>query len=83
MHASTFILLLTEILSKIVSDIRFNPLVQCTSAIAQLSKGRNKEDKESPELQSLATTTLEKDYKQRASDKLGLLTSALKSLKIS
>ncbi|XP_021282402.1 ER membrane protein complex subunit 2 [Herrania umbratica] len=54
----------------------------CTSAIAQLSKGRNKEDKESPELQSLAATALEKDYKQRASDKLGLLTSALRSLKI-
>ncbi|KAE8729691.1 putative 40S ribosomal protein S3a [Hibiscus syriacus] len=45
----------------------------CTSAIAQASKGRNKEDKESPELQSLAVTALEKDYKQRAADKLGLL----------
>ncbi|XVF42157.1 hypothetical protein PTKIN_Ptkin01aG0337300 [Pterospermum kingtungense] len=54
----------------------------CTSAISQLSKGRNKEDKESPELQSLAATALEKDYKQRAADKLGLLTSALRSLKI-
>ncbi|XP_022719179.1 ER membrane protein complex subunit 2-like isoform X2 [Durio zibethinus] len=54
----------------------------CTSAIAQLSKGKNKEDKESPELQSLAATALEKDYKQRASDKLSLLTSALRSLKI-
>ncbi|XVF06285.1 hypothetical protein REPUB_Repub06bG0034300 [Reevesia pubescens] len=54
----------------------------CTSAIAQLSKGRNKEDKESPELQSLAAAALEKDYKQRAADKLGLLTSALRSLKI-
>ncbi|KAK8589417.1 hypothetical protein V6N13_088265 [Hibiscus sabdariffa] len=54
----------------------------CTSAIAQVSKGRNKEDKESPELQSLAATALEKDYKQRAADKLGLLTSALRSLKI-
>ncbi|XVE62832.1 hypothetical protein DITRI_Ditri06bG0151700 [Diplodiscus trichospermus] len=54
----------------------------CTSAVAQLSKGRNKEDKESPELQSLAATALEKDYKQRASDKVGLLTSALRSLKI-
>ncbi|KAL4377314.1 hypothetical protein GQ457_02G034660 [Hibiscus cannabinus] len=53
----------------------------CTSAIAQVSKGRNKEDKESPELHSLAATALEKDYKQRASDKLGLLTSALRSLK--
>ncbi|GMI65232.1 hypothetical protein like AT3G04830 [Hibiscus trionum] len=54
----------------------------CTSAIAQVSKGRNKEDKESPELQSLAATALEKDYKQRAADKLSLLTSALRSLKI-
>ncbi|KDP23644.1 hypothetical protein JCGZ_23477 [Jatropha curcas] len=55
----------------------------CTSAIAQLTKGRNKEDKDSPELQSLATATLEKDYKQRASSKLSVLTSALKSLKVS
>ncbi|KAE8684180.1 protein tesmin/TSO1-like CXC 2-like [Hibiscus syriacus] len=53
----------------------------CTSAIAQVSKGRNKEDKESPELQSLAATALEKDYKQRAADKLDLLTRALRSLK--
>ncbi|KAL5768272.1 hypothetical protein ACOSQ2_015055 [Xanthoceras sorbifolium] len=55
----------------------------CTSAIAQLSKGRNKDDKESPELQSLTVTALEKDYKNRASDKLPLLNAALKSLKIS
>ncbi|KAH9688061.1 TPR REGION domain-containing protein [Citrus sinensis] len=55
----------------------------CSSAIAQLTKGRNKEDKESPELQSLAAAALEKDYKQRAPAKLPLLTSALKSLKTS
>ncbi|GKV07322.1 hypothetical protein SLEP1_g19116 [Rubroshorea leprosula] len=54
----------------------------CTSAIAQLSKGRNKEDKESPELQSLAATALEKDYKERAPAKLALLTSTLKTLKV-
>ncbi|KAB5556351.1 hypothetical protein DKX38_007260 [Salix brachista] len=42
----------------------------CTSAIAQLSKGRAKEDKDSPDLQSLATAALEKEYKQRASGKL-------------
>ncbi|KAI6684978.1 hypothetical protein NL676_030891 [Syzygium grande] len=54
----------------------------CTSAIGQLSKGRNKEDKESPELQSLAVAALEKDYKQSAPDKLLLLTSALKSLRV-
>ncbi|PPR91575.1 hypothetical protein GOBAR_AA29110 [Gossypium barbadense] len=47
----------------------------CTSAIAQLSKGRSKEDKESPELQSLAAKVLEKEYKQRAADKLGLYTA--------
>ncbi|KAF2287815.1 hypothetical protein GH714_002816 [Hevea brasiliensis] len=41
----------------------------CTSAIAQLTKGRNKEDKDSPDLQSLATAALEKEYKHRASGK--------------
>ncbi|XP_041022331.1 ER membrane protein complex subunit 2-like isoform X1 [Juglans microcarpa x Juglans regia] len=55
----------------------------CSSGIGQLSKGRNKDDKESPELQALAATALEADYKQRASDKLPLLTTALKSLKVS
>ncbi|XP_059652716.1 uncharacterized protein LOC132299864 [Cornus florida] len=54
----------------------------CTSAIGQLTKGRNKEDKESSELQSLAATALEKDYKQRAATKLSLLSSTLKSLKL-
>ncbi|XP_031248950.1 ER membrane protein complex subunit 2-like [Pistacia vera] len=58
-------------------------LCLCTSAIAQLTKGRNKEDKEGPELQSLAAAALEKDYKQRAPGKLPLLASALRSLKIS
>lgn len=57
------------------------PVIQCTSAITQLTKGRNKED--SPDLQSLATAALEKDYKQRASDKVSVLASALKSLKVS
>ncbi|XP_038890191.1 ER membrane protein complex subunit 2 [Benincasa hispida] len=55
----------------------------CTSAIAQLTRGRNKEDKEGPELQSLAATALEKDYKQRAPQKLCLLSSVLKGLKVS
>ncbi|KAL9341702.1 hypothetical protein Peur_065027 [Populus x canadensis] len=55
----------------------------CTSAIARLSKGRNKEDKDSPDLQSLATAALEKEYKQRASDKLCVFTSGFKSLKVS
>jgi tetratricopeptide (TPR) repeat protein len=55
----------------------------CTAAIAQLAKGRNKDEKESTELQSLAGTVLEKDYKQNAPGKLPLLASALKTLKIS
>ncbi|KAL9224719.1 hypothetical protein vseg_000728 [Gypsophila vaccaria] len=55
----------------------------CTSAIGQLSKGRNRDDKDSTELHSLAAAALEKDYKYRAADKLPLLTSTLKSLKIS
>uniref|UniRef100_A0A7N0U7Z5 ER membrane protein complex subunit 2 n=1 Tax=Kalanchoe fedtschenkoi TaxID=63787 RepID=A0A7N0U7Z5_KALFE len=54
----------------------------CRSAIANLSKTRNKDEKES-EIASLAAQALEKDYKYRASDKLPLLTSALKSLKLS
>ncbi|XP_059312220.1 uncharacterized protein LOC132063607 [Lycium ferocissimum] len=54
----------------------------CTSAIGQLTKGRNKEDKESSELQSLSAMALEKDYKQRAPSKLSVLSSALRSLKI-
>nr|AFK46092.1 unknown [Lotus japonicus] len=49
----------------------------CTSAIAQLSKGKSKEEKEGSQLQSLAAKALEKDYKQRAPDKLPQLTSAL------
>ncbi|GFY92026.1 protein prenylyltransferase superfamily protein [Actinidia rufa] len=55
----------------------------CTFAIGQLTKGRNKEEKESLELQSLAATALEKDYKQIAPSKLSLLRSTLKSLKLS
>lgn len=54
----------------------------CASAIGQLTKGRNKEDKEGSELHSLAATALEKDYKKNASSKLPLLNSALKSLKL-
>ncbi|KAK3014082.1 hypothetical protein RJ639_008214 [Escallonia herrerae] len=55
----------------------------CTFAVAQLTKGRNKEDKESPELQSLSAAALEKDYKLRAPSKLSLLGSTLRSLKLS
>jgi tetratricopeptide (TPR) repeat protein len=53
----------------------------CTAAIALLTKGRNKEEKESSELQSLASTALEKDYKQKSPSNLSLLTSTLRSLK--
>lgn len=57
----------------------------CSSAIGQLSKGKNKEDKEGPPLpcMALAAQTLEKDYKLRAPAKLPLLASALESLSIS
>ncbi|KAL8092027.1 hypothetical protein AgCh_034344 [Apium graveolens] len=54
----------------------------CTAAIIQLTKGRNKEDKESFELQSLVVTALEKDYMDRSPNSLSLLTSTLKSLQI-
>ncbi|KAJ7973460.1 ER membrane protein complex subunit 2 [Quillaja saponaria] len=52
----------------------------CSSSIAQLTKGKNREDKEGSQLQSLAVKALEKDYKQRAAGNLPLLSSALKSL---
>ncbi|KAE9593626.1 hypothetical protein Lal_00036335 [Lupinus albus] len=55
----------------------------CTSAIAQLVKGKIKEEKEGSQVQSLAAKVLEKDYKQRAPDKLPQLTAALKSLTLS
>ncbi|XP_026449913.1 ER membrane protein complex subunit 2-A-like [Papaver somniferum] len=53
-----------------------------SSAIGQLTKGCNKEEKEGTELQSLAATALEKDYKKRSSNKLPLLTATLKNLKL-
>ncbi|KAF1894309.1 hypothetical protein Lal_00004233 [Lupinus albus] len=55
----------------------------CTSAIVQLVKGKNKEDKEGSQVQSLAAKVLEKEYKQKAPDKLPQLTTALKSLTLS
>ncbi|XP_061340418.1 uncharacterized protein LOC133286928 isoform X2 [Gastrolobium bilobum] len=55
----------------------------CTSAIAQITKGKSKEDREGSQVQSLAAKVLEKDYKQRAPDKLPQLTTALKSLTLS
>nr|DAD19621.1 TPA_asm: hypothetical protein HUJ06_021084 [Nelumbo nucifera] len=54
----------------------------CSAAIAQLSKGRNKEDKDSSELHTLAAKTLEKEYKQRSLTKLPLLTATLRNLKL-
>ncbi|THG17441.1 hypothetical protein TEA_006831 [Camellia sinensis var. sinensis] len=58
-------------------------LYGCTFGIGQLTKGRNKDDKEKSELQSLAVTALEKDYKHTAPGKLSLLSSTLRSLKLS
>lgn len=55
----------------------------CTSAITQVTKGKSKEEKEGSQVQSLAAKMLEKDYKQRAPDKLPQLTTALKSLTLS
>ncbi|KAK6156614.1 hypothetical protein DH2020_010862 [Rehmannia glutinosa] len=55
----------------------------CASAIGQLAKGRNKEDKESSELQSLSAVALEKLYKQQSPSNLPLLSSTLRSFKLS
>jgi tetratricopeptide (TPR) repeat protein len=55
----------------------------CSAAIAQMTKGRNKEEKESSELESLASIALEKVYKQKSPSNLSLLTSTLRSLKVS
>ncbi|XP_058106204.1 uncharacterized protein LOC131249429 [Magnolia sinica] len=54
----------------------------CSFAINQLSRGRNKDEKESSDLQSLAATALVKDYKQRAPGKLPLITATLKNMKL-
>ncbi|KAJ0735237.1 putative ER membrane protein complex subunit 2 [Helianthus annuus] len=51
----------------------------CTSAIAQLTKGKNNEDKE---ISRLAAAALEKDYKQISPDKVSLLASTLKTMKL-
>ncbi|KAJ0964328.1 hypothetical protein J5N97_029450 [Dioscorea zingiberensis] len=57
-------------------------LCLCSSAINQITKGRNKEDKESPDLQSLVAEALVKDYKKKAPAKLPLVTNTLKSMKL-
>ncbi|XP_047969085.1 ER membrane protein complex subunit 2-like isoform X1 [Salvia hispanica] len=55
----------------------------CASAIAQLTRGRNKDDKENSELHSLSAAALEKAYKQESPTKVSVLSSALRSLKVS
>ncbi|XP_057798304.1 uncharacterized protein LOC131014365 [Salvia miltiorrhiza] len=55
----------------------------CASAIAQLTRGRNKDDKDNSELQSLSAAALEKAYTQQSPTKVSVLSSALKSLKVS
>lgn len=54
----------------------------CSVAINQLTKGRNKDEKDSPDLQSLAAEGLLKDYKERAPRKLSLVTSTLRNIKM-
>lgn len=56
--------------------------LQCSVAIRQLTKGRNKEEKETSDLQTLAAEGLQRDYKQRAPNKLPLLMSMLKNMKL-
>ncbi|KAL1558834.1 ER membrane protein complex subunit 2-like [Salvia divinorum] len=55
----------------------------CASALAQLTRGRNKDDKENSELQSLSAEALEKAYKQQSPTNVSVLSSALRSLKVS
>ncbi|KAL7083890.1 hypothetical protein ACP275_14G189500 [Erythranthe tilingii] len=55
----------------------------CASAIGQLTKGRNKEDKDGSELPSLSAVALDKVYKKQSPTKISLLSSTLKNLKIS
>ncbi|CAL9071222.1 unnamed protein product [Musa textilis] len=55
----------------------------CSVAIGELTKGgRNKEEKEVSDLQTLAAEALQRDYKQRAPSKLPLLMSMLKNMKL-
>ncbi|CAA6667033.1 unnamed protein product [Spirodela intermedia] len=53
----------------------------CAFAISQLAKGRSKEQ-ESADLQSLAAEALLKEYKQRAPDKVAILTATLRGMKL-
>ncbi|KAL6008069.1 hypothetical protein ACLOJK_033575 [Asimina triloba] len=49
-----------------------NESLQCGFAISQLTRGRNKEEKEGLEMQSLAANAILKEYKHRAPSKLPL-----------
>ncbi|KMZ57720.1 Tetratricopeptide repeat protein [Zostera marina] len=58
-------------------------ICMCTVAINQVTKGRNKEEKDGSELQSLAAGVLVKEYKQKAPKNLApLLTTTLKNMKL-
>lgn len=74
--ASTFNL---RFLNRITNTCYY--ILQCSNAISQLAKGRNKEE-ESSELQTLAAESLLKDYKRRAPGKLPLLIRTLKNMKL-
>ncbi|PKU72249.1 ER membrane protein complex subunit 2-A [Dendrobium catenatum] len=56
----------------------------CLSSVAinQLTKGRNKDEKDSADLQPLAAEALLKDYKERAPEKLALVTAMLRNIKL-
>eukprot|EP00262_Sarcandra_glabra_P004844 TRINITY_DN16085_c0_g1_i1.p1 TRINITY_DN16085_c0_g1~~TRINITY_DN16085_c0_g1_i1.p1 ORF type:complete len:303 (-),score=45.40 TRINITY_DN16085_c0_g1_i1:291-1199(-) len=57
-------------------------LCLCSVAMSQLTKGRNKDEKESSELQTLAAKALLKDYKEKSPSKHSLLITTLKNLKL-
>lgn len=64
-----------------LSNIGSSP-TQCTFAINQLSRGRNREERENSELSSLAAKALLKNYRRSASSKVPLLTSLLQNMKL-
>ncbi|PKA50125.1 hypothetical protein AXF42_Ash019644 [Apostasia shenzhenica] len=58
-------------------------LCLCGVVIGQLTKGRNKDEKaESPDMSSLAAKALLKDYKERSPEKLSLVTTMMKNMKL-
>lgn len=66
---------------RVSSNLSRSPPSQCAFAISQLAKGRSK-DQESADLQSLAAEALLRDYKQRAPDKVALLTATLRGMRL-